>query len=150
MKDEEQMAQARDRALEKRRDIIATLNKVMDLCEADRKRDVIPFLMFSMRKKPYVRDIRLSELDGIMNQTKRRRANKVIRRVRETIPDSHRLMDGYVTLGWALESKELSQRMALWLFLLSHRDNGATLTPPDGFPWSVIYANDDNDEEDRN
>ena len=80
-----------------------------------------------------------------MFNTSRRVANKTIRVMRETINDDSSVTDGYVTLGWALESKEKTVRMTTWLLQLSLREKLSTFQKPEGFPYAQLYQQSTDD-----
>lgn len=103
---EESFQQTQDALDVARLERARALQQVQTLCETGRRHLVIPFLMANMQRVPALRKIRLWQLDSIMFNTSRRIANKTIRVMRETINDDSSVNDGYVTLGWALESKE--------------------------------------------
>ena len=108
---EESFQQTQDALDVARLERARALQQVQTLCETGRRHLVIPFLMANMQRVPALRKIRLWQLDSIMFNTSRRIANKTIRVMRETINDDSSVNDGYVTLGWALESKEKTVRM---------------------------------------
>ncbi|MDH7889200.1 hypothetical protein [Bifidobacterium catenulatum] len=123
------------------------LQQVQTLCETGRRHLVIPFLMANMQRVPSLRKIRLWQLDSIMFNTSRRVANKTIRIMRETINDDSSVNDGYVTLGWALGSKEKTVRMTTWLLQLSLREKLSTFQKPEGFPYAPLYQQSTDDQQ---
>lgn len=132
-----------------RRERAMALQKVRELCETGRRNLVIPFLLANMQRMPALERIRLWQLDSIMFNTTRRVANRTIRTMRETIHDDSSVNDGYVTLGWALESKEKTVRMTTWLLQLSLREKLSTFGKPDGFPYSELYRQDINEGKEQ-
>lgn len=136
---EESFRQTQEALDSARRERSRALQQVQTLCETGRRHLVVPFLMANMQRVPALRKIRLWQLDSIMFNTSRRVANKTIRVMRETINDDSSVNDGYVTLGWALESREKSVRMTAWLLQLSLRERLSVFRKPDDFPYGQLY-----------
>ena len=124
---------------EARRTRLSVLARISDLCERGQRVKAIPTLMANLMADPDVAGIHLWQLDSAMFGTSRYKAKKLIREVRERTHDTSHDKDGTVTVGWALDSPEHSVRMVTWLWLVARREGMANITPPVGFPYSLLY-----------
>ena len=141
----ETIGSARGRHEEQRRQRLAMLTTIHDMCERGERRNVMPVLMANLVAHPVVKTIRLWQLDSVMFGTERRRACRTIRKMRETIHDQTPRSDALLTLGWAFEDRDATIRMTTWLWLLGRREHLVEYRLPDGFPYALLY--EDHEEE---
>lgn len=123
-----------------RNDRLQALQHIMALCQAGRRTEALPWLIEQTTTRDTLLGITLVRLDTAMTGASHHRAVRALRQARAAIGDHTDKADGYLTLRWLFDDQDQGRRFAAWLTAISERDLGFRLRPPEGFPWSGIYA----------
>lgn len=118
------------------------LVKVKELCETGQRHRVMNFLLALMRRHPELGKIRLWRIDATIFGTSRKRAVKMVRKMRDFIHDDSNAHDGMCNLAWATESPEKIIRLDTWLYMLLLREHIVEPERPDDWPFGLLYEPD--------